>query len=78
MATEGLRQRVVDAVDGETKGVISSKQEMDKKAHPAGAAKHGALEQALRIVLLVLYFIGSCVRYGINLPSYPGTRCVAC
>ena len=61
MTTEGLKQRQPPA----TVPVIKKLREerlgkpTEDIAHPGGEIKHGALQQALRMFLLAVYFFGS-------------------
>ncbi|KAF2095096.1 acyltransferase-domain-containing protein [Rhizodiscina lignyota] len=60
MASEGVRQRA-HKPNGQGTKVMDEKCERDDEPHPGGAIKHGAWEQALRIALFGLYYVGSCV-----------------
>ena len=62
MSSEGLRKRVPVVDEGNMK-VIGDKRRNEADSHPGGEVKHGAGNQVLRVVLLALYFLGSCLRY---------------
>ncbi|OCK77271.1 acyltransferase-domain-containing protein [Lepidopterella palustris CBS 459.81] len=61
MATNGVKQRF-PSTSVKPKPLISVEGKINvKEEHPAGPVKHGTYSQALRMVLFVVYFVGSCL-----------------
>ena len=62
MASRGLRKRGAMVNEASFKA-MGDKSSGDGDPHAHGDVKHGAGNQILRVVLLALYFLGSCARF---------------